>query len=812
MRAAHRPFLGVGSDVEAKATIFDENETNKWSHVVYGDAWATVVVRGVVRRERNGRFFVRFEDGDERFMDADDLELAGDTLRRAEDAAGAGDMAEDPEPEGSIEEAAGSGGGAADGGSGSLDDDDAPLMALARAAGGRGPVPVQQPTESSPAATQGSDTASEEQETHATPTRGRGRGTTARRIPGGGRGRGLGAVAGGGGGGITSARIPSTLNLDEVEFHVSGDTSESSDDGEQAASEAQTIVTSGGVTWQKGQGRTVDPFAKDGYKAPAVLKLHRYMDESELAYLLACFPSSLVNQIASLMTKRGRDVLGFGAAWEVTPGEVYLFLGYNIAILILHTEGPKAHLWMKPGDPKYRDALFMAPDLGQFGIDHARFLKLMSAFTLPTYGDASDPFDPVRLFVDAWNAQMQRTLTPGPILVVDESMGLWKGKGMPGLMVVQRKPTPVGRESHTTADADTQCIVFVEPYEGKQRMESKEWVSEWGKAPSVAMRCVKPWIGTARLVIADAGFASLKLAIGLAEHGLYLVGNVKGAHSGYPRAWLLEQVPARGCRVVALTTHTTSSGETWSILAAADRDKQPMCLIGTAGSTIMGETLVRHFTVIRADGSFEVRSATLAQWQIHALYRSHFNAIDKHNSKRQGASSFEDSWKTHRWWLREFQMLFGMSEINAYLLWRKFKPEQEGCSLDLFRRRLAFQLMHNVIRRAELGEGMTLRSLPVGEHVPRPNEVKRSDGKPYKGVCKYCPNRTMWSCCCAPCLEGMDKKQRSGCMYVCSFTQNPRCFALHKDGVEPKQKRSVSAVQGWLARKSRKAARHAPNE
>ncbi len=150
----------------------------------------------------------------------------------------------------------------------------------------------------------------------------------------------------------------------------------------------------------------------------------------------------------------------------------------------------------------------------------------MMTFALPTYGDGRDPFDPIRMFADAWNNTMEGVLLPGPTIIVDESMGLWKGRGTPGLMVVARKPTPVGRESHTTADADTSCIIFVEPYEGKERMNDKEYVKEWGKAPATAMRCVKPWMGTGRLVIADAGFASLKLATGLVEHGTFLIGNV----------------------------------------------------------------------------------------------------------------------------------------------------------------------------------------------------------------------------------------------------------------------------------------------
>ena len=79
-----------------------------------------------------------------------------------------------------------------------------------------------------------------------------------------------------------------------------------------------------------------------------------------------------------------------------------------------------------------------------------------------------------------------------------------------------------------------------------------------------------------------------------------------------------------------------------------------MALIGTDGTTAMGEPLQRHFAIIWSQGSWEVKSTSLEQWEIHEKYRRHFNAIDKHNSKRQGPSSFEDNWKTHKWWLREF--------------------------------------------------------------------------------------------------------------------------------------------------------------
>jgi len=127
------------------------------------------------------------------------------------------------------------------------------------------------------------------------------------------------------------------------------------------------------------------------------------------------------------------------------------------------------------------------------------------------------------------------------------------------------------------------------------------------------------------------------------------------------------------------------------VLAACNRDKQPIALIDAVGATTsMGENLHMHLRNIRSYGSWVARSASLEQWGIHEKYRRIFNAIDKHNLKRQGPSSFEDTWKTHKWWMMEFQMLVGMSEVNALLMWRRFKARQEVCNASLFRTKLAF--------------------------------------------------------------------------------------------------------------------------
>ena len=85
---------------------------------------------------------------------------------------------------------------------------------------------------------------------------------------------------------------------------------------------------------------------------------------------------------------------------------------------------------------------------------------------------------------------------------------------------------------------------------------------------------------------------------------------------------------------MATTNYVTAKGKTINLLASIGMDKQPMSLLGTAGTSNKGETIVRNFTTIRRDGTWNVRSATMEQDDIHAKYRKHFNTLDKHNAIR----------------------------------------------------------------------------------------------------------------------------------------------------------------------------------
>ena len=109
---------------------------------------------------------------------------------------------------------------------------------------------------------------------------------------------------------------------------------------------------------------------------------------------------------------------------------------------------PTQDYWEGPLSTKYKSDAFVKPDLEKFCISYSRFRRLQQAFTFTQYpivDGQTDPFTFIRHFADEWNINMLRCVIPGHILVVDESMGQWLGKGMPGLMHIARKLTPDGR-------------------------------------------------------------------------------------------------------------------------------------------------------------------------------------------------------------------------------------------------------------------------------------------------------------------------------------------------------------------------------
>lgn len=113
---------------------------------------------------------------------------------------------------------------------------------------------------------------------------------------------------------------------------------------------------------------------------------------------------------------------------------------------------------------------------------------------------------------------------------------------------------------------------------------------------------------------------------------------------------LNSQVTKWGERTCA--THAfTVNGQQWEVFGALDKDKQPMSLIGTGGTTknqkntclkLYSETIAmaidRQGQCIWNSGIF-----------MRSIAQTSRNAINKHDGKKQGFTSFEETWKAHSW-------------------------------------------------------------------------------------------------------------------------------------------------------------------
>jgi hypothetical protein len=228
-----------------------------------------------------------------------------------------------------------------------------------------------------------------------------------------------------------------------------------------------------------------------------------------------------------------------------------------------------------------------------------------------------------------------------------------------------------------------------------------------------------------------------------------------------------------------------------------------MCLLGTAGTSCDGATLHRKFTTIRADGSYATREATLEQDNIHEVYRKYFNALDKHNSIRQGGACFESTWKTHRWWVREFQMLWGISEVNAWLLYKIYKPGMDKLSFSDFRRELCLQIFRHpkILRDREL----RARALADDEDIELhglENLGRNEGGHLVQRTCAFCPKKTSFYC---PCTQGDSEPG----IYLCNPASGRDCFKRHCVGEAPENRKSKALRDRWQRRRDEKEARAA---
>jgi len=456
-----------------------------------------------------------------------------------------------------------------------------------------------------------------------------------------------------------------------------------------------------------------------------------------------------------------------------TKGELIRWLGIRLAMAVQSRRGDTADYWQKTQQPGY---VSVPPNFGKLtNMSRHRFQLLTSCLAMTNDVERSDdPWSPVRPFLKAFNIQRRSKFVSGELLVVDECMSAWHGRqgkycheGIPHLTKIPRKPEGIGAELKAVACSTTGLLLRLEVMEGKQRQSQKPYASEFGEGTAVVLRLTHDFKGSGRTVIGDSAFSSVRTLIALKQRGLYYMGCVKTAHSGFPKkvleSWASGDLmpsslrPSRGSHLLLESKH---DGVAFYALGWLDR--KLLTYISNRGTTEPGAKAMhmRHRRVETSPDVYTTERAVLAveRPQMVELFYKAFSTIDVHDLLRQGSLAMEREWKTHKWWHRIFATVFRMTTVDAYLAYRYDCNQRHEAHQEFleFVDQLAFQLIHNVFLPAPVATRSS--SAPLSPTAPLSSPPKHRllhlkslpGSRPLKGRaqrrCKLCKSYCSFYC------------------------------------------------------------------
>ena len=187
----------------------------------------------------------------------------------------------------------------------------------------------------------------------------------------------------------------------------------------------------------------------DSFDKPT-LTLDGYETKSIFDFAKHFLPMKYMDEIAKKMQLNGEAKWNHGKDrhfmnWRVTTADLLMWIGCWIYMLSFHHPG---------GRRAYFQEVMFGPThdlkkwlkIGCPGSDRGIlwFESMHACFELPTYRKLDDPFNATRRWWNCLREAFFLAVVCSWIICIDESMVKWLGRGMPGFMVVARKPTPKG--------------------------------------------------------------------------------------------------------------------------------------------------------------------------------------------------------------------------------------------------------------------------------------------------------------------------------------------------------------------------------
>lgn len=287
--------------------------------------------------------------------------------------------------------------------------------------------------------------------------------------------------------------------------------------------------------------------------------------------------------------------------------------------------------------------------------------------------------------VSAFNERRSH-FQPGAGLCVDESMIKWQGKdfrhsdGCPAVKKIMGKPEPVGLEMKAICCGTTGVMLKIQP-SGNKYDKIEDRFSKYAHHTATTLRLAKDYGGSNRTIFGDSWFGSAECAVALrCELGLWSTMVVKQNHRNYPKQAfesLFEKMlqgktanqSMRGQSKFATAkvySHDENHREPVKLFATAWHDHSLLKFVGTCGTSLFGKPRQLKLWRNKADRSEPFTRTVMRPVNVEE-YSAHANKVDMHNQLRQGVLSLERVFDTHRWELRTFVSLFGMTITDAYL-------------------------------------------------------------------------------------------------------------------------------------------------
>ena len=321
-----------------------------------------------------------------------------------------------------------------------------------------------------------------------------------------------------------------------------------------------------------------------------------------------------------------------------------------------------------PFTPHFNASQFMGVSRFEMIMQYYEVVDL-TAFT-EAQRDA-DPWWRVRGLVDAFNTNRAQKVHASYIIIFDESIFIWHGEGeCPHITYIPRKPEPEGVEMKNASDGLSGVMLVLEIQEGKLRMRLKPYVTELGSQAACTKRLAEPFMGTNRIMVGDAWFGSVSVAISLKkDFGLHFIGNVKQCHKFFPKKELIcELATARRGEHKVCTS--TIKGVPMFATGWKKNSKTVMHVISTCSTTLPGS----NAQVTTCDKFGNAHRLEFSRPKVFELYSKVCGKIDQHNELRQFELALEKAWVTQKYHIRFLSCMTGIVVVDTFYALKYLVP------------------------------------------------------------------------------------------------------------------------------------------